>query len=237
MGADSALTFDHSGDDELSLLGFPKIIKAPKFSLGISVAGSAKVTEGDKTQWISKWLQTFVDDTKVTDVDTFDGFCDRLVDALEALHGSRGINILQCATWVITQDTDGAPRAVPHLVEVSNESGEFLWRSVLDAEVVQDMVSWREGDRKKGYPISFRSTGIPEGFHQWIAEFGGPAFTELVGKNVPDPQISAVAEYVRFLIRTVAELHRVARMTAYVGEPVETLLLFPEGMNMFSTRY
>ncbi len=37
-------------------------------------------------------------------------------------------------------------------------------------------------------------------------------------------------------IKLVADLHRISRELSYVGEPIETLLLFPDSKNMFSTR-
>lgn len=233
LGADSALTF-RSADDELSLLGFPKIIPVPQLSLGISLAGSAEVNPDGQQRWISTWLRAFAQESEA---DSFSSFCDQLVGALTELPGPRELNVFHCASWVLADDAEGVRHAAPRMAEVSNETGDFVWRSMLPDEFVQEVLSWRQGDQDKGYPIRFISSGLPPGFSDWIVQVGTPGFSRLVGRSVPNPQVTAVAEYVRFLIRMVAELHRVARMSAYVGEPVETLLLFPNAKNMFSTRY
>ena len=233
LGADSALTFT-SDDDELSLLGFPKIIPMPQLSLGISLAGSAEVNSEGQQRWISTWLRELVEGSQA---DSFSSFCDEFVQALSQLPGPRGINVFHCASWAFAEDAAGVRHAVPRMAEVSNETGDFVWRSMLPEEFIRDSLAWRRGERGEGYPIRFISSGLPQGFSNWITQTGTPGFSALVGGSVPNPEVTSVAEYVRFLIRMVAELHRVARMNAYVGEPVETMLLFPDGKNMFSTRY
>ena len=125
------------------------------------MAGSASVSEAGQARWISTWLRNF---EQQAEADSFDGFCDQLVTALQALPGPRDTNVFQCATWVMAPDDDGNQRAVPQVSEVSNETGEFVWRNMLPDDFVQDILAWRAGDREMGYPIRFVSSGIPKGF-------------------------------------------------------------------------
>lgn len=233
MGADSSLTFS-SDDDELSLVGFPKIVPVPRLNMAISVGGAAEVEQDGAERWISTWLRDLVAQNEAA---SFTGFCEDFVDALNDLQAPRELNVFHCAAWARAADPDGEEHVVPRMAEVSNESGAFVCNSQLPDDFVVDLLSWDRGERGEGYPIRFVSSGLPRGFATWIREVGTPSFSQLVGASVPNPEVTSVAEYVRLLIRLIAELHRVARKNAYVGEPVETLLLFPKAMSMFSTRY
>ena len=234
LGADSALTFT-SDDDELSLVGFNKIVPMPRLHMGISVAGAAQVNPDGQDRWISSWLRSFTQEQ--SQAESFSSFCDEFVESLNGLPGDPDLSVFHCAAWAVAEDANGSCHVVPRAAEVSNEFGNFVWRSMLPEEFTQDVITWRDGKRDDDYPVRFISSGLPRGFADWIAQVGTPGFSELIGARLPDPEITSIAEYVRFLIRMVAELHRVARRSAYVGEPVETLLLFPGGKNMFSTRY
>ena len=56
---------------------------------------------------------------------------------------------------------------------------------MLTDELVSDVLAWREGDKSKGYPVTFVSSGIPRGFADWVVRNGGPAFD---GPEMPHPQ-------------------------------------------------
>ena len=235
LGADTALTYREIGE-QVNLMGFPKIIPVSRFMTGISIAGDARIGEPRKGSWIHTWMKTYVDE--VAEASSFTKFCDGLVETVNEVVGEEdGSHTFQVAAWENIQDAEGNLTLVPRAAEIKIVEDIYVWKSVLDNDIVRDILEWRQGNRDKGYPIALKSSGIPENYSDWITEIGTPGFSKLTGFRIPDPQITAVVEYVRFLIRIVSDLHRISRQPAYVGEPIETLILFPDSKNMFSQKY
>lgn len=235
VGADSALTWRESGD-QINLVGFNKIVPVSHLHLAVATAGSARIGPEGKSAWISTWLRQFA--TEVSTADSFSSFCNELTQALnDVAPDAEDAHTFQVAAWAQVNYKDNELVLAPRLAEVTRTGDAYAWGSKLSDEFLIDVVEWRKGSRNKGYPITFVSSGLPPNYATWIAKVGTPGFSQLLGIRVPEPQIMAVAEYVRFLVRTVAELYRISRQPAYVGEPVETLVLLPESKNMFAMRY
>lgn len=235
LGADSALTYKELGD-QINLVGFNKILPVPNLHMGISVAEGARIGSGGTSSWISTWLQKYAMD--VSEAESFTAFCDDLVKTLnEVTKGSDDSHTLQLAAWVQTYDENKNVHLIPRAGEISKGESGYRWQTMLPGNFIYETIEWRNGNKSKGYPIKFISSGLPRNYATWIGTVGTPEFSKLLGIRIPDPQITSVAEYVRFLIRSVAELYRISRQPAYVGEPVETLILFPDSKNMVSQRY
>lgn len=234
MGADSSLFWREQGE-ELTLTGFPKIIPVPRLNMGISVAGSARIGAEGRSSWVSPWLQKFA--LEGSKAESFTAFADELVETLnEEARNTQGDHAFQLAGWVRATDDRGAAWLIPRAFEVSKSGGQYRWASLLPDSFVKDIVGFREGKRDP-YPIRILSTGLPKAYATWIATEGFKLHTQLLGSQVPFPHVTALAEYVRFLIRSIAELHKIARRPAIVAEPIETLLLLPDAINMLSQRY
>jgi hypothetical protein len=234
MGADSALTWRELGD-QINLMGFNKIIPVSRLNMGVSIAGAARIGREGRSAWLSTWLRQYVED--VSHAESFSAFCTELTAALNETADEDATHTLQLGAWVLANHPDSRIETAPRLAEITRVDDQYRWRSLLPDEFTLDIVEWRRGNQAKGYPVQFASSGLPSNYATWIATVGTPGYSQLLGARIPDPQITSVAEYVRFLIRNVAELYRIARQPAYVGEPVETLILFPDSKTMFSTRY
>lgn len=234
MGVDSALTWTESGET-ITLSGFPKLTPVRQLHSAISVAGAAKVGLNPST-WISNWLRQFV--SGVSSAESFTDFANELVQTLnETPQNPDDSPVLHLAGWVLVQQDDGGTVSVPRVYSIRRQQdGSYHWSSVIPDTMIPELLAWRR-DHTLPYPIRFACDGIPSQFADWIASVGTEEFSKLIGGPVPYPDISAVTEYVRFLIRAVAELHRIARRPAFVAEPIEVLTLFPESKNMMATRY
>ena len=236
MGADSAIT-SLDPNDPRSHLEFNKVIPVSRLHMGITLAGGTRIGSQEHKAWIDNWLRQYTGDESTAE--SFTEFCNEFVDTLNDVAGSGDpSHIFQLAAWVYARNEDGEKLLAPRLAEVSRGDDGYRWVSLLPDDFVHDLLEWRKnGDRDKGYPIRFASTGLPPTYATWISKVGAPEFSKLVQAQIPYPHVEAVAEYVRFSIRALAELYRIARQPAYVGEPIETLILYPESKNMFSIRY
>lgn len=234
LGADSALTSREIGDEPLALTGFPKVIPVPRLHMGISVTGAARIGPVNQAVWISTWLRQFAWDA--AEAESATDFVRELADALNGVSRDHGRTAFHVAAWVDVEE-GGERIRIPRMFEVSAPADDEPYRfvSLMNEQVVRDIIRWRS-DRQPPYPIQFFSAGFIGGFAQWLTR-AAQDHSALVRGRVPEPEITSVSEYVRFLIRSVAELFRISRQPAYVGEPVETLMLFPESRNMFATRY
>ena len=134
------------------------------------------------------------------------------------------------------QDTNGTVKLVPRIFETSNLDKQYKWTSLIPDDFVNDVIKWREGEKTK-YPIRICTAGLPKGYASWISLHGTKQHSEFIKSQVPFPDITAVAEYARFLIKSIADLYQIARQPKVVDEPIETLVLFPESKNMISMRY
>jgi hypothetical protein len=221
--------------EELALTNFTKIVSVEGKPEALAVAGNARIGASGRDVWIGSWLQQFVND--VADSFVPNKLADQLVDSLneESLPYDQS-HIVLIAAWVTMPDTG---REVPVVMKVSRDAGEgpYTYKPLLDQGFVSSIDKWRTGDKDSGYPVLYTSAGIPSDYHSWIAETGSLAHSKQAGGQVPQPNIASVAEYVRFLIRSVAELHKIARRPAYVGVPVETLLLLPDPTRKIAVRY
>lgn len=236
MGADSALNVIEAGTEQITLTGFPKIIPVPRLHMGISIAGAAKIGRPDQPSWISDWVRQFGLDASAAESPT--EFVREFVDALNRVSSQEhGSNTFHVAAWADLRDGTRFVR-LPRLFEVSRppEGGAYRSTSPMTAEMERDILIWRDGQREP-YPVQIMTGGLLQGYAGWISTIGVKQHSELIRARVPDPQITSLVEYVRFLIRSIAELYRIARQPAFVGEPVETLILFPEPQNMISMRY
>lgn len=239
MGADSALTFTQGDKSTMTLADAYKVIPYDRDQrkFGLAFYGLAKINN----EWTSNWLRDYA--AYCTAPKTIADFAQRLAEDLNAL-GLRDPESLgmQIAGWeVVAPSNEGIE---PRFFEVSNGdplTGKvgpyFSVRDVLGAEFLADIRKYRAGDTSV-YPMRFGSVGVPKGFStDWIAQVFIPAQTKMLGVQVPQPHITSVAEYVRFLIGMVADSQRIARQHATVNRPIETMILFPDFKQIISTRY
>lgn len=235
MGADSAITFTDAQDKtRMTLADAYKIVPYDREGLrfGVSFFGLAKIA----SQWTTNWLREYV--TKCRAPKTIYDFAQQLAADLNAL-GLKGNDTLgmHIAGWEIVARTNEGIE--PRFFEVANSASQryFSVEDILGKEVLADIRKYRAGDRSV-YPMRFGSAGVPESFStEWIANFFLPVQTRMLGVQVPQPDITSVSEYVRFLIGMVADLQRVARQHATVNRPIETFILFPDLKSIISTRY
>jgi hypothetical protein len=143
----------------------------------------------------------------------------------------------QLAAWTRVEIAPNNVIMVPLAFEVSNIGEGYSAKPLMREEFTTSILERRAGKDLSRFPIWILSTGYPRRYTEWIAKVGNPEFSKLVGAQVPFGSFDAVVDYVRFLIRMVSDLYRVARQPGIVGEPVETLVLLPEGSNTFSVRY
>ena len=230
MGVDSALTTSEGGD-VLTLSSFPKVLPIPKLNSGLSFAGAANFG----SSWISTWLKDFIGKVAVTD--SLSAFAEELVTTLnETKHDPDQRSVIHFGGWVLLKAGEG-PVMAPRMYSINTDAdGRYRWKSMISDDDVSAMLAWRQ-DTSKPYPLLILSDGKPKEFATWIQSTATEEFKKLMKRPVPFPHITAVAEYVRFLIRMIAELHRISREHAFVSEPIETLLIFPENKNMMSLRY
>jgi len=240
MGADSALTFSDASDKTtMTLADAYKIIPYDRGgkTFGVAFYGLAKVNK----EWTSNWLRRYIASCQAQN--TIHDFCQQLAADLNALRlQERELLGMHIAGWEIVARSDQGIE--PRFFEVANgdpRNGQitpyFSVNDILGAEVLNDIRKYRAGD-KSVYPMRFGSAGIPTSFStDWIAQVFIPAQTKMLGIQVPQPHITSVAEYVRFLIGMVADSQRVTRQPATVNRPIETLILFPDLKNAISTRY
>lgn len=232
MGADSALTWREAGE-ELTLARFTKVVPVPHLHMGISIAGSARIGRADRSTWISTWVRQFA--LEASRAESFTAFANEFVEALNEVADPGDNHIFHLGAWVQATEREGNAHLVPRVFSIGKED-RYGWTSMLPDEFTADIIAWR-GTRREPYPMRIVSSGIPPYFANWIATTGAQQHRELIGSPVPYPEVTAVAEYVRFLIESVAELSRIARRPGVVEKPVETLVLFPESINMMSTRW
>ena len=240
MGADSALTFSDARDKTtMTLADAYKVIPYDREhkTFGLAFYGLARINN----EWTSNWLRHYV--THCQAPQTIEDFAQRLAADLNAL----GLQVpeplgMHIAGWeVVAQSNEGIE---PRFFEVTNgdpRTGKirpyFSVRDILGAEVLADIRKYRAGE-KTVYPMRFGSAGVPASFStDWIAQTFVPAQTKMLGVQIPQPNITSVTEYVRFLIGMVADSQRIARQHATVNRPIETLILFPDFKQAISTRY
>lgn len=241
MGADSAITIKWKEDEiPLNLTNFKKIYNIPKLHLSIGVAGNLREETLDSMRFISEWLTNFIDKSQS---ESFTDFANELKNALNfenMLKGDRKkpetIRTFQLVSWVEALDENKNKKIIPRAVEISNLEGQYKLIDMLPKDFVVDIIKRREGKLEK-YPIRLLTIGVPYGYANWISTTGIQEHTNFVDSQVPYGEITSIAEYVRFLIRSIAELHRIARKPQIVGEPIETVILFPDFKNMISLRY
>ncbi|HLD60868.1 MAG TPA: hypothetical protein VJA27_01915 [Patescibacteria group bacterium] len=234
LAVDSALTQTKAGSIELTLSQFPKVAPVSFLHSGISFAGNLLIGPPDHQVYISKWLKEFINNSQA---DSFTKFATDLVDALNSEERQmEQLRVFNMAGWVQVQDTNGTVKLVPRIFETSNLDKQYKWTSLIPDDFVNDVIKWREGEKTK-YPIRICTAGLPKGYASWISLHGTKQHSEFIKSQVPFPDITAVAEYARFLIKSIADLYQIARQPKVVDEPIETLVLFPESKNMISMRY
>lgn len=238
MGADSALTFSAQDKITMTLADAYKVIPYDRKDkvFGLAFHGLAKL----HNDWTSTWLRNYI--SKCKPPETIGSFVEQLAADLNALNlQDKEVLGIHVAGWEVVEQNEAG--IIPRFMEVTNakETGEigpyFSAREMLGPDFIEDIRTYRGGD-KSIYPMRFASSGVPIGFStDWIAQVFIPAQTKMLGVQVPQPHITSVAEYVRFLISMVADTQRVTRQYATVNRPIETLLLFPDLKQAFSTRY
>lgn len=185
LGADSALTYRELGD-QINLVGFNKILPISRLHMGVSIAGGARIGPSGTNSWVSTWLRKYALD--VSEAESFSSFCDELVKTLDEVTGeSDDSHTFQVAAWVQAHDETKTLHLVPRAAEVLKSNAGYCWKSMLPDDFVHDVVQWRKGDKSKGYPIRFISSGLPSNYATWIATVGTPGFSNLLGVRVPDP--------------------------------------------------
>lgn len=231
MGADSALT-ETGVIQETAFTGFPKVLGVPRLRMGLSYSGAAQI--GRNQTWVSDWIRSFAFDA--SQAEAFTPFATELADAVNEVALPDALHIFHLAAWVLATDEDGDVRVAPRLILISKgESGRYQLTSYLNEALVRELLAWRPG--QVPYPVQILSSGVVSPYAQWMVTTGREQLEPLIGAAIPNPQITALAEFVRFVIRSGAELYRIARRVAYVAEPVETLILFPDEKNMIATRF
>lgn len=239
MGADSALSWPGPGGIEMTLSDAYKIAPCVRSDLrcALSFCGLAMI---GKT-WTANWLRDYI--TKYSGGPKIVSLAQQLASDLNRLGLGPQLLGLQIAGWERVE-AKGVKSVEPRFYEVSNVDrssgkvcGHFSVIDILYPEFLEDIKKYHAGD-KTVYPMRFGSAGVPQEFSTyWIEKMLIPAQTKLAGVQVPQPHITSVAEYVRFLIGFVADTQRVARQPAAVNRPVETLILFPDYRDMVSMRY
>jgi hypothetical protein len=240
MGADSALTWQApDGKTTMTLADAYKIIPfdRPGRVFGVSFVGLGMIGQ----QWTSNWLRDYVAKSPLPG--SLASFAGKLAERLNGMALAPGLLGFQVVGWELV-GSSGPQDVEPRFFEVSNldratsrPSRQFSVVDILPADFIADVRKYRGGDTAI-YPMRFGSAGSPMEFStEWIANTFVPAQTKMVGVQIPQPNITSVAEYVRFLIGMVADSLRIARQPATVNRPVETLLLFPDLRSAFSTRY
>ena len=239
MSADSAVTWSGSGGVEMTLSDAYKIVPCdrPSLKCGVSFAGLAMVSG----HWTSQWLRDRV--AGYRGAPQIPALAQQLATDLNGLGIGAQLIVLHVAGWEQGSHGDQAD-LVPRFLEVSNldrssgrVSDSFSVIDIITPDFLAGIRRYRSGDRTL-YPMRFGSAGIPREFStHWITNRLIPAQSEMAGAQLPQPNITSVAEYVRLLIGFVVDTQRVARQPAIVNRPIETLILFPESHNMVSQRY
>lgn len=241
MGADSALTFKRGNEQPITLNNYNKIVPVSKLQAGISTAGLAEVQDLKYSGWIIEWLHRFVEESKA---ESFTPFVEELTAKMNKIEpfqdgqiqDKNKIRVFQSVAWVLDKDENGSIIKIPRFFQISNVEGDYQIYDKTDDIFIKEMLDWKSG-RTDRYPIRILTAEFPNNYATWISREGSKIHSNFINSSVPYPNITAVAEYVRFLIKSIAELYRIARQPGIVGEPVETLILFPDSKNMFSTRY
>lgn len=225
MGADSAL-YVKEGGEELVLTGFPKIIQSPRLPVGISISGYAKVSATNQS-WVSPWLESYL--RELDDAGNLTAFVENLVTLFnDCVNDEETHHTLHIGAWVKDPQEEG--RVIPYLVEVSRKDGKYSWKPLVDKDFADRVDGYRK-DKKQPYPVKIQSAGFRRAdFENW-ARKSREDLLQVIGANLPYPEITAIVEYVRFLIETVANLYRIARRPGIVAKPVTTFILPPEGLS------
>ena len=227
MGADSALSWTAPNGQVVQTLSDEYKIAAldkPTLKLGVSYCGAAHFG----TLWTSQWIRHFLEN--YSNPSTIQKFADELAEALNGVvpNGSR-LSAFHVAGWQ-DHDSVASPGDIePKVFEISNidrsdttkTTGftvvDLLDRDVAGRKFVKDTKEYRDGTFSAlGTPIWFGSAGVIPGFTKLTIDKLMPVHKELIGVDVPQPNITSVAEYCRFLIGSVADLQKVGRRAATV---------------------
>ena len=237
LAADSALTEMKGESIQITLSQFRKIIPISFLNSGISFAGNLRIGPlgpPDNQIYISKWVSDFV---RNSEAKSFSQFATELVETLNDEEEQMDqLRVFHLAGWVKALDSKGIEKLMPRFIEISNEKGKYEITPLLQDKIVQDIIKWGDGDNTL-YPMQIGTAGIPRGYANWIINDGVRQHSEFVNGQVPYPDITAVAEYARYLITSIADLFQISRQPILVDKPVETMMIFPKPKSLVSIRY
>jgi hypothetical protein len=231
MGADTALTITRGGE-EIVRTGAHKLHPIDLLDGGLSFWGLAEIESRPTELWIEDFLR--VEDRSLEALAT------RLCETLGSMRPFGELMGFHLAGYSELDD-----RPAPEVFHVHNASPDYpgvLESTEFHVERSLSPLHW------KGIVESYNGTHqVPQWemrngdwafYAQWIV-----AMEEMLevnfrrqGINIPAPDIAAREEYVRFKIKTIADLYRMSDSPSYVAEPIDTLIISPVLQGKFFRR-
>ncbi len=229
MAADTALTQNTPRGDARSLErrvyhGAMKLRPIPKIVAGVSVWGEGKIGTVDTDIWLRDFIGSHEPD--YTDLETFARLLKDSLNTIIGVPEQEKHNAPLGFHLAGFRDTDAG--RLPCFYHIHNKTKDGAFFASLD----RPPQAYGEGiycvTRNGDYHVYAELFTMIENY-----------FTELRhrGLRLPFPEdLGMRAEYLRFQIKTIAEIYRLSNMIPWIGGPITTLTISENGFHSYETR-
>lgn len=137
------------------------------------------------------------------------------------------------AAWERTDEEERWPAVWE--VSTGQARDRYTARRLLTQNDADEIVKARQRGGPE-FPVFFFHTGVASGLASWLLNEGRSKFAELIGAEIPTPDVAGVEELVRFVLNIAGDLYWLAGSQRYVSGPFTTTVLLPDGAKVLTRR-
>ena len=225
MGADSALTITGGGETTV-LTDAQKLRPIDWLKAGISFWGLGQI--GGRYTW--QWLNDLIDSSQ--HIGTLRGFADHLCGALKANVGSAN-ELMGCH---LAGFVELEAKWCPQVFHIHNAHPNYPGnQSPIEFHVEESLSPKKWQERMEKYrntpqvPFFELRNGMWPFYVKWFQLMDKLLEDEFRnnGVQIPGGDIAGLEEFVRFKIKTIADIYRMSSLPKYVSEPIATIEMSP----------